>query len=86
MFIELFLSLQDYALVTNIKNSVRTLNIHTKAMQGSLNLTNVQKILDIAVFDKSIQLTEKCEYKNVNLYLKKEVSCLLLVRLKIKII
>lgn len=50
---------KDYALVTNIKNSVRTLNIHTKAMQGSLNLTNVQKILDIAVFDKSIQLTEK---------------------------
>lgn len=72
MFIELFLSLQDYALVTNIKNSVRTLNIHTKAMQGSLNLTNVQKILDIAVFDKSIQLIEKCEYKNVNLYLKKK--------------
>lgn len=72
MFIELFLSLQDYALVTNIKNSVRTLNIHTKAMQGSLNLTNVQKILDIAVFDKSIQLTEKCEYKNVNLYFKKK--------------
>lgn len=86
MFIEVFLSLQDYALVTNIKNSVRTLNIHTKAMQGSLNLTNVQKILDIAVFDKSIQLIEKCEYKNVNLYLKKKVSCLLLVRLKIKIV
>lgn len=61
VFTELFLSLQDYALVTNIQNSIRTLNIHTKTLQGSLNLTNVKNILDIAVFDKSIQLTENCE-------------------------
>lgn len=61
VFTELFLSLQDYALVTNIQSSIRTLNIHTKTLQGSLNLTNVKNILDIAVFDKSIQLTENCE-------------------------
>lgn len=61
VFTELFLSLQDYALVTNIQSSIRTLNIHTKNLQGSLNLTNVKNILDIAVFDKSIQLTENCE-------------------------
>lgn len=53
---------QDYALVTNGQNYIRTLNIHTKVLKRTFNLTDFKKVSDLVVFDKSIQLLENCKY------------------------